>query len=388
MKIAAIDIYRFDFAATTVTWTPVLINIVTDEGVDGIGEVALSAGVGNAAGLGAVREICERFLIGRNPFAIEPIWDFVYRQTFWARNGGPALLGAISAIDEALWDIKAKALAVPVYELLGGCFRERLKLYANGWFERCDPSPESHAQAANRVVEMGYLGLKFDPFLVRPDGQVIFCERFIDRELMNIAVDRVRAVREAVGPEIDIMIDVHGTLGTVTAIEAAKRLEPYNLYFLEEPVDLTNVETVRKVAAETRVPLAGGERLYTRFQAREFVERQVLDYLQPDVGLAGGITETKKIASMADMYHIPILPHNCGTPVSTAASVQIDAAISNFTVQEIFPFREKGFFDIVQESLEEHIEGGYLPVPKRPGIGVDINREFVNRFQKMTVTGA
>ncbi|MEM7126203.1 MAG: mandelate racemase/muconate lactonizing enzyme family protein [Chloroflexota bacterium] len=385
MKITEVEIYDIELTGTSSQkWHPILIRINTDEGVSGIGEVAMAYGVGGSAGASMVKNLAESFLIDADPFRIEQIWDTLYRSTFWGQGGGPVVFGGISAIDEALWDIKGKALGLPIYEMLGGRCHDKLWVYANGWYRRFN-APEEYAEGALKVVDDGFCAMKFDPFAVRPDGVWDYPTRTLSRERANLAVERVRAVREAVGPDVELLIEVHGNLGTTSAIQVGKRLQAYEPFFYEEPVDALNVDCMAKVAANVEIPIAAGERLYTRYGFRQYIEEQILDILQPDLGLAGGISETKKIATAAETYGIHIQPHNCATPVTTAASVQVDACTPNFIIQETFPYRHSENYDLVKEPLEHQIIDGYLEVPAKPGLGVELNEQALAKHPSIRV---
>jgi galactonate dehydratase len=193
----------------------------------------------------------------------------------------------------------------------------------------------------------------------------------------------VKAVRDAVGPDVDIMVECHGWMGPTSAIEVGRRLVELNPYFYEEPVDAMNVECMKKVAQNVPLKLAAGERLYTRYQFREYIEGQVVDFLQPDIGLAGGITELKKIAAHAETYNLYVQPHNCHGPIATAAAVQLDACITNFCFQELVPFRGAICYELVNEPLEPQVKDGYLPIPTGPGLGVTLNEEMVARCPRI-----
>jgi galactonate dehydratase len=381
MRITDVEI----FDVTVGSWHPVILRINTDEGISGVGEVALAYGVGSSAGVGIAQDLAEHFLLGADPFQIEQIWDRMYRKTFWAQGGGPVVFGGMSAIDEALWDIKGKALGVPVYELLGGRCWDRLRVYANGWYNDC-VTPEAYAEAAQQVVADGYTAMKFDPFAVTPEGDWDYTRRVLSRERADLAYERVAAVREAIGPAVDILVEVHGNLGTTSAIQIGKRLEALDPFFYEEPVDALNVECMRKVAENVDIPIAAGERLYTRYGFRPYIEGQILDILQPDLGLAGGISEVKKIANYAETYNLHVQPHNCASPVATAASVQVDCCISNFIIQEWFPYREAEMYELVTDPLEFHVVDGAMPVPTEPGLGIDLNDGVVADYLRVHVT--
>ena len=387
MKITEVEIFDVKLSATSSSgWNPVVLRIRTDEGIDGVGEVALAYGTGHSAGFGMVRDLTERHLIGADPFRIEQIWDTLYRKTFWGQGGGPVVFGGMSAIDEALWDIKGKALGVPAYELLGGRCWDKLRVYANGWYAGCN-SPESYAEAALKVIADGHNAMKFDPFAVRPDGVWDYPRRALTRERADLAFDRVKAVREAIGPEVDILIEVHGNLGTASAIQMGKRFEAFDPFFYEEPVDALNVDCMKKVAENVDIPIAAGERLYTRYGFRPYIEQQVIDILQPDVGLAGGISETRKIATHAETYNLHVQPHNCAGPISTAAAVQVDACIPNFIIQETFPYRSPDFYRLVKDggALDIQSENGYLDVPAAPGLGIEVDDDVLSQYDCLRI---
>ncbi|MGD2174327.1 MAG: mandelate racemase/muconate lactonizing enzyme family protein [Candidatus Brocadiaceae bacterium] len=382
MKIREVEIFRVGSGSG---WSPVIVRVNTDEGISGVGEVGLAYGVGASGGVGMVRDLAERIVLGTDPFRIEHVWDRMFRHTFWGTGGGPIVYGAMSAIDEALWDIKGKALGVPVHELLGGRCRDGLRVYANGWYHGI-ADPAEYGTFCQRLQEDGYTATKFDPFAVRPDGVEEPPEGRLDRERMEAACERVAAAREAAGPDFDILIEAHGNLDTVSAIRAGRRLEEFEPLFYEEPVHAMNVECMKEVARNVDIPLAAGERLYTRYGFRPYVESQCIQVLQPDMGLAGGITEVKKIAAHAATYNLHVQPHNCGGPVATAAAVQLDAAIPNFLIQEVFPFRGEDTLAIVTEPLEERVTDGQLPVPLDPGLGVELNDEYLSKHRCETVS--
>jgi len=195
-----------------------------------------------------------------------------------------------------------------------------------------------------------------------------------------MAYERVKAVCEAVGPEVDILIEVHGNLGTTSAIQMGKRFEEFHPFFYEEPVDALNVECMKKVMENVNIPIAAGERLYTRYGFRQYIEEQAVDILQPDVGLAGGITEVKKIAAYAETYNLHVQPHNCAGPVATAAAVQLDACMTNFIIQELFPYHDERLLQLAKEPLESKVVDGYLEIPDAPGLGIELNDEVIRQY--------
>ena len=393
MKVVAADIYDVDLHA----WKPpIILRLITDEGITGLGEFPLAYGAGRQAAIGMLKDLIEGFLLGADPMRIEAMWHTLFRRTFWAQGGGPIVYGGMSTIDEALWDIKGKALGCPVYELLGGKVRDSLRVYANGWYSgewapengRRPESVQEYGEIAARVVELGYDALKFNPFGTPrgwPGLRSTGHERVLEKWRADLGYARVQAVREAVGPNVDIMVECHGWFGTASAIEMGRRLADLSPYFYEEPVDAMNVACMLKVSENVPLQIAAGERLYTRYQFRPYIESQAIDILQPDVGLAGGITETKKIAAAAETYDLHVQPHNCHGPIATAAAVQIDACITNFLIQELVPFRERIAYDLVNEPLELQVKDGYMPVPDGPGLGVTLNEALVGRCPHLRI---
>ena len=360
----------------------VLVRLFTDEGLVGCGECSIRE---HAAAIEAdVRLLAERSILGEDPRNIEALWDQMYRGSFWARGGGPIITAAISGIEEACWDILGKSLNVPVYTLMGGRCRDRIRLYANGWYKaaRATGKPADFARLAEQVVKDGYTAMKFDPFLeVMGVGHKGIPGKVLDRGHRKRAVERVRAVRQAVGDEVDICIEVHGWLGTSEAIRMGQLLEEFDPLFIEEITDPSNVDAMAKVAANINIPIATGERIYTRYGFREYIEKQVADIIQPDINITGGIMETKKIAAYADTYHITVAPHNCWGPVASAAAVQFDTSTPNFLIQEWFTYEEDAHYAIVDEPLEKKMRDGYLEVPTRPGLGVEVVEGVIQPYQ-------
>ena len=309
----------------------------------------------------------------------------MYDHTFWAKGGGPIVFAGMSAVEQALWDLKGKALGLPVYEMLGGKYRDSVRVYANGWSFRAS-TPDEFARAAEQTVKDGYDAIKLYPLSTALDvplstsKQGIFRHvslRSIDRDFENLAFARVKAVRDAVGSEIDVLVDMSASLTTDVIIRLGRRMEELDLFFFEEPVDPFDVEALKKVSEHVNLPIAVGERLYTRHGFRPVMERHAADILQPDIGNTGGIMETKKIAAMAEAYNMRIQPHVCASPVSTAAALQLDACISNFVIQEIYPYRNPEHYEIVDHAPEKEIKDSRMPISDRPGLGVELVDELV-----------
>jgi galactonate dehydratase len=360
---------------------PVLVEITTDQGLIGVGEAAVAYGIGGTAAAGMVKDFVDGLLLGRDAFRIEELWTEMYDHSFWAKGGGPIVFAGISAIEQALWDIKGKALGVPVYELLGGKVRERVRVYANGWSYRC-VTPDDYAKAAERTVRDGYTALKCYPLATPNDhgGIKHVSRRTVDRAFADLAFDKVKAIRQAVGTDVDIMVDLSGGLTTDESIRFCRRLEALDLLFVEEPVDPFDVGALKKVSEHIDIPIALGERIYTRYGFRPILESRAADILQPDIGNTGGIMETKKIAAMAEVYNMRIQPHICASPVSTAAALQLDACVSNIIIQELYPYRSAEHFQIVDHAPELDLVKGELPISTSPGLGVSLIQERVRPF--------
>jgi galactonate dehydratase len=379
MKIVEIKIYRVSIGGRN----PVLVQVFTDAGIHGVGEAAVAYGTGAPAAAAMVKELAEGFVLGKDPFNIEALWSAMYDHTFWAKGGGPIIFAGISALEQALWDIKGKALDVPVYEMLGGKVRDQVRVYANGWSFR-STKPSEFARAAERVVKDGYTALKLYPLatpVLDAQGHIRHVsQRSIDRAAENLAVARVKAVRDAVGPDIDLMLDMSAELTTDAIIRLGRKLEGQDILFLEEPVDPFDPEALKKVSEHVHIPIAVGERLYTRYGFRRIWELRAADILQPDIGNTGGIMEAKKIAAMAEVYNMRIQPHNCASPVSTAAALHLDACIPNFLIQELYPYRIPEHYQIVDHAPELDVKNGFLPISDRPGLGVELVEERVKPF--------
>jgi len=379
IKITGVNIYQVSVGGRY----PVIAEILTDSGISGIGEAAVAYGTGATAAAAMIKELAETFLPGKDPFNIEALWSEMYDHTFWAKGGGTIIFAGISAIEQALWDIKGKALNVPVYELLGGKVRDKIRVYANGWGFRAS-TPEEYASAAKKVINDGYTALKMYPLstsLKDEHGHIRHVSnRSITSEAEELAIARVKAVREEIGPKIDLMLDMSAELTPDAIIRIAQKVEDQNILFLEEPVDPFDPEGIKMVSDKINIPVAVGERLYTRYGFRRILELRAAAILQPDIGVAGGIMEVKKIAAMAEAFNMRVQPHNCASPVSTAAAIQLDASIPNFLIQELYPYRIPEHFQIVDHAPELDVKDGYLPVSDRPGLGVELVQEKVKPF--------
>jgi galactonate dehydratase len=339
--------------------TFVFLKLYTDDGLTGVGEG--STEWNELAVEAALRQMCGR-LRGADPFQTEALWEQLYRDSYWRND--LIINSAISAIDQACWDLKGKKLGVPVHVLLGGLRRERLRAYANAWYWGCT-TPDDFARAAKQVVAEGFTALKWDPFGA--------ADMTLSAAAMRAAADNVAAVRAAVGPDVDLCIEVHGRLAPAWAIEMARRLKPFDPFFYEEPVPPENFDALATVARAIQIPVATGERLTTKFLFRELLNRQAVDIIQPDLCHAGGLTEVKKIAAMAEASYVRVAPHNATGPIGTAAAVQLDACIPNFLIQEYFVTQASWIDEVVQGA--PRAVRGEIAVPDRPGLGVELDEK-------------
>ncbi|HUT21665.1 MAG TPA: mandelate racemase/muconate lactonizing enzyme family protein [Anaerolineae bacterium] len=371
MKITDVRVLRMQ-AHTEPHNNWLFVRIHTDSGITGIGEGSLQY---KDASLAAELENFGTYLRGKDPFQIEHIWTSLHRRVTW--TGGAVTLSAISAIDLALWDIKGKALGVPVYELTGGKVRDRVPLYANGWFSRNRASAHGpqggspgeaawYAEQAKDVVAQGYRCLKVYPF---SGVQVITPERIAR------GVGIVRAIREAVGPNVEIAVDVRRRLNIWSARRIAQKLEPLDIAWLEEPILFDNPTAMAQFARSVRVPVSTGEESYTRWEFRELLEQNAVGIIQPDICHAGGMSELRKIAAMAETYYVTLAPHNSNGPISTVASLHLDMSINNCHMQELF----LNSLDLCQEVLTNPliIQDGYGAPPDGPGWGTDLDDAVV-----------
>src|SRR5256886_13902717 len=319
MKIVDVKSYVLGTAWRDLTFA----RVITDEGVEGVGEVRM---VNHSDCLsGSLAEALPRYVIGHDPANVEDLVHRMYRNDY--ARAGEIAMSAIATIEIACGDIIGQAFRQPVYQLLGGAVRDRIKAYANGWYT-VERTPQEFHQAAKRVIEKGYRALKLDPFGAG------FYE--LDRVEKNKAVALVEAVRDAIGPDAELLIEMHGRFNPATAIEMARELEPFKPSWVEEPVPPENLAALKKASRKINIPVATGERIHTRYDYRQLFELQAADIIHPDITHFGGLLETKKLAAWAEIYYVLVAPHNVGGPVSTAPALQFAAATPNFKIQEHF----------------------------------------------------
>lgn len=359
MRIVAVDTFVVDFYRTNL----VLMRVRTDEGVEGVGEATLEGK--ERAVVGVIEELTEAVL-GLDPTRIAGTLYELARDWYW--RGGPVIMTALSSFEMALWDISARDLGVPVSRMLGGATRDRVRAYANGWFSGAE-TPEEYANAARRTVETGFRGLKWDPF---ENYDLTLSSQQLDR-----ALAQVDAVRSAVGPDIEVFIEGHGRFDVRHAITIARELEQFNPVWFEEPCPPDNLDALVDVRRASPVPIAAGERWYGRQGFAPALARQAVDFVQPDVTHAGGISELAFISTLASTTYVGFAPHNPSGPISTAATLQLGAAMPNFRYLEIMATDVPWRPDITTERLTLTTEGDVL-IPEGVGLGIDLNLEAMS----------
>ena len=394
MKITSVDVIKVLDGRPSVAgiaWNPICVRINTDEGISGFGEAGLCYGNANHAAFGCCVDFGE-LIIGMDPMRIETIWDKLHRSTFWGMGGGGVIFSAMSAIDIACWDIKGKVLGVPVYQLLGGKTNDKLRAYASqiqcDWGKECHALsyPEEYAEAARKAMAEGYTAVKVDPVGFNMNRQWMAWSNYglLEYDQLKVAVDRVAAIREAGGDKLDIIIELHSLTDRNTAIQLGRELEKFRCFYYEEPTQPLNPRLFKQIGDNVKIPMATGERSYSRWGYRQFFEDNSLGIIQPDICNCGGITEGKKICDMAHVYDVGVQIHICGGPISTAAALQVEAVIPNFVIHE---HHEAAMLDenINLCKWDYQPVNGYFSVPDRPGIGQELTDETIKRSEVVTV---
>jgi galactonate dehydratase len=352
-------------------WNWTFLKLYTDEGVTGVGEATVEYNA--RTGEGALEEARE-FIIGRDPFHIESFCQDIRYRTFWQ---GPAQFAVVSGIEQAMWDIVGKALNQPIYNLLGGPCRRHLRAYTHMGLSKDDdrPAPVQFAEQARQLVDEGWTAIKWVP--VPPVHLTMSAAE------MRHTVQVVDAVRAAVGPDVDLLIELHGRLNPVTAIGLAHELLPFKPMFFEEPIPPENLDAMAYVRSRSPIPLATGERIFTKFGWRDALYKGIADIIQPDLGKCGGILEMKKIAAMAEAEHIMVAPHNPLGPIGSVATLHLSACIPNFQIQEIV--RETGNRGVPWRTelvggatVNQPDRSGHLALPTGPGLGIELDEQVAN----------
>jgi galactonate dehydratase len=343
----------------------------TDDGLEGVGEVRMINET--EALLGYLSEAVPVHVLGADPFAIEALIQRMWRREY--ARAGQIAMSALAVLEIACWDIVGKALDQPVYRLFGGPVREKIKAYANGWYT-VERTPEEFQEAARRAVGKGYRALKLDPF-----GAGTW---ELEAEERSRALELVAAVRDAVGPMVEILIEMHGRFTPSQAVSIARDLEPFRPSWIEEPVPPENIAALKKVSERVAIPVASGERIHARDEFRELFELQAADVIQPDLTMCGGIAETRRIAAWAEAYYMLVAPHNVGGPVSTAAALHLAAATPNFKIQEHFNDFDEPYVKDAAPGNPDVVDGCF-PLPPGPGLGVTIDEDVVREHPRRTI---
>ena len=363
MKITKLELFK-----VPPRW--LFLKISTDEGLVGWGEPVVE---GRADTVRACVEELSDYLIGADPMRIEDIWQVLYRAGFY--RGGPILSSAISGIEQALWDIKGKRYGAPVYELLGGACRDRIKVYS--WIG--GDRPDDVAGAAKEKQDQGFTAIKMNA-----TEELHYIDDFSKIEAV---LQRVAAIRETCGKDFGIAVDFHGRVHKPMAKILAKELDPYRLMFIEEPVLCENYEAFREIASYTSAPIATGERLYTRWDFKKIFEQGVVNIIQPDLSHAGGILECRKISAMAEAYDVAVAPHCPLGPIALAACVQMDACTPNAIIQEqslgIHYNKGNDLLDFLKDKAVFQYEDGFVSIPTAPGLGIEIDEEKVRELDRI-----
>lgn len=396
MKVTSVDVYALKHRGPVGSMRGIGCRVFTDEGIYGDGEAGISYGVGAPAAFSMIQSLAP-LIIGQDPMRNEFLWEKMFKETFWGQAGGAIFYAGMSALDMALFDIKCKALNVPAYQLLGGKHRDKLRAYASqlqlGWVDDDAPgwrlavTEEDYAREARIAVEDGYDAIKVDFLSVSPEGRLRTPEEscgLLPKKTVKNVIDRIRATREAVGPDVDIIIENHSNTDALSATLIGQAAEEYDIMYYEEVCTPLNPMVMKNVKNRVNIPIANGERVFTRWGYIPFLLDDSMHVLQPDICLCGGITEAKKICDLAHIFDATIQVHTCGSPLTLAAALQLEAAIPNFCIHEhhvinkVLWNRELGKYDIAAEK-------GYFTVPDRPGWGQEFSEYAVEHADKVTV---
>ena len=338
-----------------------LIKIYCEDGTIGIGEGGVH---GWQRPTKTMIEVMSEYLLGKNPHLIEHHYQWLYRSSHFM---GSIVQGALSAIDIALWDIKGKRLSVPIYELMGGKTRDKVRCYMHVGGSTKDELVESALQASKD----GFTAVRFTPY-----NPTNFHMHKSYSEWADDAVQRVGAVREALGNDVDICVEIHRQMNPAESISLGKRLEQFNPFFYEDPMLPDSPAIMGDIAKQCNIPIATGERFTTIFEYQQLLEAKAAAYIRPDLCLCGGLSGSKKVSAMAEAYHVKVIPHNPLSPVSTATCIQLDACIPNFGLQEYTGESEPPKSELLKSPLE--LKNGYLTVPDGVGLGIEINEKSLN----------
>ncbi len=388
MKITKVEVFRLPTANSKQN-SPIGCRVYTDTGLFGDGEAGMAYGIGGDAAFGMVVDLAQ-LVIGMNPLQTELIWETMYKKTFWGQNGGPVIFSGIAAIDVALWDIKGKYFGVPVYQLLGGKVRDKLRAYASqlqfGWGMVGESenlwcvTPEDYAHNVKLAIAEGYDAVKIDFFDRDEEGKPLsFLDHngFMTPRQYKMVESRMKAAREAAGDDVDIIMENHSYPDALAAVQLGKLAEKYHILAFEEP-NTPTPQTLDYITAHTDVPIANGERLFSRWQYAEYFKRNSLQLAQPDIGNCGGISEVKKIADMAHAFDVGIQVHAAGSPFVTDVAIQVECTLPNFVIHE-HHVCNRSDTSVGLTKYNRQPENGYFTVPDLPGIGNEFLRSAIEK---------
>jgi galactonate dehydratase len=349
----------------------VFVEVCTDEGITGWGEITGTSYISNRTVCAALKHISE-LVAGDDPRLIEMIWNKIFRSFTYMGSRG-ATTNIISGIYIALWDIRGKVLGLPISELFGGPVRDGIPIY-------CHPndgsSVEDMAQHAKAIFETGQTSMKTDPWYPHHEEEKNgYLTGKLSAEAEALGADRIAAMREAVGPNIEILIDCHGRFDAPTAIRLARTLEPYDIFWFEEPVPVESTHALRQVRDNVNVPICVGERIHTRWELIPILENELADFVMPDVTWTGGITEIKKMATMAEAYYVPISPHDASGPVNVLAGAHVMASVPNLYRVETSRAKLNAYDVFIDHPLD--IRGDKIYLSDRPGLGIELDRNYM-----------
>lgn len=395
MKITKVDVLLVD--TPNPIWHPILCRVYTDSGIYGDGEAAVAYVSGQTAAFGMIQDLA-KILIGMDPLQNEVIWDKMYKTTFWGQNGGPIVFSGISALDIAMWDIKGKFFNQPLHVLLGGKRRDNLRTYASqlqfGWewdwqgattgipsFTTAD-----YANVCKKAMDEGFDAVKIDFFTFGPDGQAFGEEertRIILPKYMHMIEDRLKAIREKCGWDLDIIIENHSFLDAQGAVQVGQMAEKYRILYFEEP-NTPSPYMQKFIADKVNIPQASGERIYSRWQYAPYFENKSLQVIQPDIGNCGGLTEAKKICDMAYTYDVNVQAHVCASPLSTSVSLHLESVIPNFIIHEHHVANRCRWNGNLSKYNPQPVNGKFA-VPNEPGIGNEISEAAFKQARIVTI---
>ena len=396
MKITSVDLLALEQDRGNGS-RPIICRINTVSGLFGYGEAGIAIGTGAPACFALLKDFAP-MIIGMDANYNEVIWEKIFKASFWGVGNGGVIMSALSAIDCAIWDLKAKAANVPLYKLLGGKQRDKLWSYASqlqfGWAtdsfnpaQAASGDPAFYSEAAKKALAQGFTAVKANFIRYDRQGKILppaATTGRLSRELMKLAEQRIAAVRDAVGSDVEIIAENHAMTDAATAIQFAGMAEQFDIMFLEEGAIPLNPGVMKKIAEKTGIPLATGERTYTRWGFLPFLENHCLTVIQPDIGNCGGITEGKKICDMAHIYDVGVQTHVCSSPINLAVSLHLEAAIPNFTIHEhhigstLPSCVEMGKYDYQPRD-------GYFEIPELPGIGQEVSEKALKSAHIETI---